>query len=331
MNKTLLSLLLISTFASAEEVRVTGYGATYNSALENAKTQALEKGASTFIIGENRARNGHVTEEIDQYNGGVIKTYKIVSRNSTLVGYEVEIIADVVPKNNSMKRSSGSSLGIDFEDYDKRERVVRHLDNVTTAIRADVMPPSHKIGRYETTVYTNVVLSWQPKWISDMKSFASVVNQKGNTNNNIRDRVTGSAISYSMTAFGPIGALASLGVYNATKPNEQPINQNMMVCFSGNECSSIDVDMTLPRNPKLVLVADVAGQEVVLYEQFLDMKMYRYVPAGETVSNSIFKSYNVRYNQPALLIDERQQKVPVSFTVANDVIRNVSNVNVFLR
>jgi hypothetical protein len=134
-----------------------------------------------------------------------------------------------------------------------------------------------------------------------------------------------------MTAFGSIGALASLGVYNATKPNEQPINQNMMVCFSGNECSSIDVDMTLPRNPKLVLVADVGGEEVVLYEQFLDMKMYRYVPAGETVSNSIFKSYNVRYNQPALLIDERQQTVPVSFTVANDVIRNVSNVNVFLR
>lgn len=331
MKKTLLSLLIVSSIASAEEVRVTGYGATYNSALENAKTQALEKGASTFIIGENRARNGHVTEEIDQYNGGVIKTYKIVSRNSTLVGYEVEIIADVVPKNNSMKRSSGSSLGIDFEDYDKRERVVRHLDNVTTAIRADVMPTSHKIARYETTVYTNVVLSWQPKWISDMKSFASVVNQKGNTNNNIRDRVTGSAISYSMTAFGPIGALASLGVYNATKPNEQSINQNMMVCFSGNECSSIDVDMTLPRNPKLVLVADVAGQEVILYEQFLDMKMYRYVPAGESVSNSIFKSYNVRYNQPALLIDERQQTVPVSFIVANDVIRNVSNVNVFLR
>lgn len=331
MNKTLLSLLIVSSIASAEEVRVIGYGATYNSALENAKTQALEKGASTFIIGENRARNGRVTEEIDQYNGGVIKTYKIVSRNSTPVGYEVEIIADVVPKNNSMKKSSGTSLDIDFEDYDKRERVVRHLDNVTTAIRADVMPTSHKIGRYETTVYTNVILSWQPKWISDMKSFASVVNQKGNTNNNIRDRVTGSAISYSMTAFGPIGALASLGVYNATKPNEQPINQNMMVCFSGNECSSIDVDMTLPRNPKLVLVADVGGEEVILYEHFLDMKMYRYVPAGETVSNSIFKSYNVRYNQPALLIDERQQTVPVAFTVANDVIRNVSNVNVFLR
>jgi hypothetical protein len=331
MKKTLLSLLIMSSIASAEEVRVTGYGATYNSALENAKTQALEKGASTFIIGENRARNGHVTEEIDQYNGGVIKTYTIVSRNSTHIGYEVEIIADVVPKNNSMKRNSGTSLDIDFEDYDKRERVVRHLDNVSTAIRADVMPTSHKIGRYETTVNTNVVLSWQPKWISDMKSFASVVNQKGNTSNNIRDRVTGSAISYSMTAFGTLGALTSLGVYNATKPNEQPTNQNMMVCFSGNECSSIDVDMTFPRNPKLVLVANIGGQEVVLYEQFLDMKMYRYVPAGETVNNSIFKSYNVRYNQPALLIDERQQTVPVSFNLSNDVIRNVSSVNVFLR
>lgn len=331
MKKTLLSLLIISSVASAEEVRVIGYGATYNSALENAKSQALEKGASTFIIGENRVRNGRVTEEIDQYNGGVIKTYKIVSRNSTPVGYEVEIIADVVPKNNSMKRNSGSSLGIDFDEYNKRERIVKHLDNVTTAIRADVMSTTHKIGRYETTIYTNVVLSWQPKWISDMKSFVSVVNVKGNTNSNIRDRVTGGAISYSMTAFGPLGALASLGVYSATKPDEQPINQNMMVCFSGNECSSIDVDMTLPRNPKLVLVADVGGEEVVLYEQFLDMKMYRYVPAGETVSNSIFRSYNVRYNQPALLIDEKQQTVPVAFTVANDLIRNVSNVNVFLR
>lgn len=331
MKKTLLSLLIISSIASAEEVRVTGYGATYNSALENAKTLALEKGASTFLIGENRVRNGRATEEIDQYNGGVIKTYKIVSRNSTPVGYEVEIIADVVPKNNSMKRSNTTSLDIDFEDYDKRERVVRRLDDISTAIRADSMQPFHKIGRYETTISTNIVLSWQPKWISDMKAFASVVNQKGNTNNNIRETITGGAISYSMTAFGPIGALASLGVYNATKQPEQPRNQNMMVCFSGNECSSINVDMTFPINPKLTLVADVNGEQVVLYEQFLDMKMYRYIAAGETINNSIFRNYNVRYNQPALLIDEKQQVVPVTFTVPNDVIRNVSSVNVFLR
>jgi hypothetical protein len=331
MKKTLLALLLASSFAYAEQVTVTGYGATYNAALENAKVLALEKGASTFIIAENRARDGRVVEEIDQYNGGVIKTYTIVSRNSTHIGHEVEITADVVPKNNSMKRSSGNSLDIDFEDYDKRERVVQHLDNVTNAIRADVMPTSHKIGRYETTVYTNIVLSWQPKWISDMKSYASVVNKKGNTSNNIRDKVTGSSMSYAMTRFGTLGALASLGVYNITKPNEQPINQNMMVCFGGNECSSIDVDMTLPRNPKLVLVANISGQEVVLYEQYLDMKMYRYVPAGATVNNSIFRSYNVRYDQPALLIDEQKQTVPVEFNVPNDVIRHISTVNVFLR
>ena len=331
MNKTLLSLLLISTFASAEEVRVTGYGATYASALENAKTQALEKGASTFIIGENHAKNGSVTEEIDQYNGGVIKTYKIVSKNSTPVGYEVEIIADVVPKNNSMKKNRGTSLNIDFDEHDKREKIVRHLNNVTSAIRADTSSVSTKVGAYETTVNANITLSWQPKWISDMKSFASVVNQKGDTNNNIRDMVTGGAISYSMTNFGAIGALASLGVYSATKPPERAINNNMMVCFSGNECSSINVDMNLPRNPKLVLVADVGGQEVVLHENYLDMKLYRYVAAGESVNNSIFKSYNVRYNQPALLIDEKQQTIPIAFNVSNAVIRNVSNINVFLR
>jgi hypothetical protein len=75
-------------------------------------------------------------------------------------------------------------------------------------------------------------------------------------------------------------------------------------------------------------VANIGGQEVVLYEQYLDMKMYRYVESGESINNSIFKSYAV---QPALLIDERKQTVPVEFNVPNDVIRNISTVNVFLR
>jgi hypothetical protein len=97
MKKTLLELLLASSFEYAEQVTVTGYGANYNAALENAKVLALEKGASTFIIGENRAREGKVTEEIDQYNGGVIKSYRIVSQRNDGFSHEVEIAADVVP------------------------------------------------------------------------------------------------------------------------------------------------------------------------------------------------------------------------------------------
>ena len=62
MKKTALALLFAATFANAAEVKVTGYGSNYDSALENAKVAALEQGASTFIMSERNAKANRVNE-----------------------------------------------------------------------------------------------------------------------------------------------------------------------------------------------------------------------------------------------------------------------------
>jgi hypothetical protein len=330
--------MLVVSVASAEEVQVTGYGLNYNSALENAKVMALEKGASTFIIGESTARNGKMTEEIDQYNGGVIKKYDVVSQRTTNMGYEVTIVADVVPKNNAVRKTK-TPFNVDFEEYEKREKIVNRLDNVGKAIHAQVTKTGTKIGRYETTVYGQVVLTWQPKWITDMKSLTSVINERGTTTNNVYDNVAGSGINSLMSRFGFLGAMGGMAVDSAIRPTPQQNSDHMMVCFgeyygNGVDCHKLSVDMTFPRSPKLVLVAKVEGRgHVVLYEQYLDMKMYKYVSSGDTMSTSnLFKSYKTSFHNPALLVYEQQtQVIDLTFNIENSIIKSVTEIGVYLK
>jgi hypothetical protein len=328
MKKTLLALLLASSFAYAEQVTVTGYGANYNAALENAKVLALEKGASTFIIGENRAREGRVTEEIDQYNGGVIKSYRIVSQRNDGFSHEVEIDADVVPKDNRIVRNT-TEFSADFKEFGERERVVNRLDNVANAISAVVVNPRFNVGRYSTVATGRVVLSFQPKWLSDVREFAMVVNQKGMTSNDIYRNVHSGVVGSVMRS----SPIAAVGIYSIGQPSEPPMSNDMMVCFDGSDCQSIGVTFeNMPRNPKLVLVSVVNGNEYVLYQQELDMKMYEYMQAGEGKYLSSIAKYKTNFNQPTLILyPKRQHVVDISFDIDNNLARQMDNIKVYLR
>jgi len=328
MKKTLLALLLASSFAYAEEVTVTGYGANYGAALENAKTLALEKGASTFIIGENRARNGRVTEEIDQYNGGVIKSYRVISKHDDALSYEVEIVADVVPKDNRVIRNT-TEFSANFQEFGEREKVVNRLDNVGSAISATVVNPRFNVGRYSTAASGRVVLMFQPKWISDLKDFTQVVNQRGMTSNNTRESITGGAVTTLLRS----SPAAAVGVHVLGQQAEQPMSNDMMVCFDGSECYTIGVNFeNMPRNPKLVLAGVVDGQEYIVYQQELDLKMYEFLQAGEGKYNSNFTKYKTNYNQPTLIVyPKRQHVVDVSFEIDNNLARQLETLKVYLR
>lgn len=333
MKKTLLALLFACSSALAEEVTVTGYGTNYHAALDNAKVSALEKGASTFIIAESNARNGRVDEKIDQYNGGVIKTYRIVEHRSTPIGYEVTIVADVVPKNNTVKRTT-TPLDLQFDEYEKRERVVRRLDDVGKAIHANIANPQTKIGRDETTISTNIELSWQSKWLSDMKLFTSTINEKGKTTSNTREGIAG-GVATALIGVSPI--LGAIG-WEALKPDPIQLQDNMMVCFgmyirSSVDCFNLDVDMTMPRNPKIVIIGKIRGQDVFLHEQYLeDTRMYQFVSAGDSRNNRYFPKFKTTYNQPALVIYENEKhSIPVKFAVSNDLVKQLESVQVYLR
>jgi hypothetical protein len=333
VKKTLLALALASSFAFADEVTVTGYGSNYNAALENAKVVALEKGASTFIIAESNARNGKVEEKIDQYSGGVIKSYKITNHYATPLGYEVVIVADVVPKNNTRKRTS-TPLNIDFEEHDKRARIVNRLDNIGTAVYANIATPNTKIGSYETTVATSIELTWQPKWLSDVKQFTSTINEQGKTTSNTHESLAGAATT-ALIGVNPL--LGAIG-WEAMKPAPMKNQDNMMVCFgayikSSVDCFNLDVDMRMPRNPKIVVVGKVQGNDIIIHEQYLeDSRMFQWVNAGDAKYNRFFPKYKTTYNQPALVIYENERHIiPVKFNISNDLARQLESTQVYLK
>jgi hypothetical protein len=334
MKKTILALLFAATFANAAEIKVTGYGANFEAALENAKTEALEQGSSTFIMSERNARNNTVDESIDQYTSGVIKTYKVVSQTATAMGHEVTIVADVVPKKKYLKKSE-TPFSIDFKEHDDRKRVVRKLDDVSKAIHANIGKPVTKIGSYETTVTVDVELSWQQKWLSDMKQFTSTIDESVPQTSNVRNKVAGGlANALIINGFPLVGVVANEVI------REEPVKlqDNMMVCYgiyikSSVDCFNLDVDMTMPRNPKLVMVGKIDGQEIVLHEHFIeDSRLYKFAAAGDSRYNRFFPDYKTTFNQPALVIFEKErERVPVKFVVSNDVIRNIESVQVYLR
>jgi hypothetical protein len=328
MKKTLLALLLATSFAFAEEVTVTGYGNDYNAALENAKVLALEKGASTYIIGEKRATQGRVTESIEQYNGGVIKSFKVISHRNDPLGYEVEIVADVTPKDNRVIRNN-TDFSADFKEFSERERVVNKLDNVGSAISATVVNPKYNVGRYSTVASGRVVLTFQPKWVSDMREFTKVVNQKGLTSNNVHKTLHGQGVA----ALLQVSPIAAVGAFVLGQPSEAPMSNDMMVCFDGSDCYSVGVNFeNMPRVPKLVLASVVNGNEYILYEQELDMKMYELIHAGEGRYHSTFSAYKTNYNQPTLIVyPNRQHVVDVSFVIDNTLAKQMDNIKVFLR
>jgi len=328
MKKTLLALLLATSFAFAEEVTVTGYGNDYNAALENAKVLALEKGASTYIIGEKRATEGRVTESIEQYNGGAIKSFNVISRRNTPLGWEVDIVADVVPKDNRVIRNN-TDFSADFKEFSERERVVNKLDNVGSAISATVVNPTYSVGRYSTVATGRVVLSFQPKWVSDMREFTKVVNQKGSTSNNAYKTLHGQGVA----ALLQVSPVAAVGAFVLGQPSEPPMSNDMMICFDGSDCYNVGVNFdNMPRVPKLVLASVIKGNEYILYEQELDMKMYEFIQAGEGRYHSIFTQYKTNYNQPTLIVHpNRQHVVDVSFAIDNTLARQMDNIKVYLR
>ena len=122
--------MFASSMALAEEVTVTGYGSTFDNALANAKMQALEKVTGTFIISESEYKNKQYKETIDQYNGGIINKYDIVSSSKKSTGYEVTIVADVDrKKDNRMKVNKPVALDVQQQDYKEKEKVFDRLDN----------------------------------------------------------------------------------------------------------------------------------------------------------------------------------------------------------
>lgn len=325
MKRLALVLALLASSAFAEQVVVTGYGKTCDSALMSAKVQAVEKVTGTFILGESSTDGDSYREDIAQYNGGILNSYEVLDTRIKN-GCYVKIRADIdEKKNNTLVVQRPSNLNTDYNEYDLRERVVRNLDNVSKAVYATItnVQVTHKSGY--VVVNADVTLGLQQKWISDLKSLTKVIGEEGYTSNNAYSNVHGGLVA-SLINSNP---LAAVTIAMAGNPPAPKTREAMMVCFDASDCRNLGVDFVkIPREPKLT----IKGNGSIIHEQYIDIELYKFLSAGQTKSHPFFKSFSRKYNQPTLMLNsDRTQQVRIQFTVEDRIAKEISELEIYLK
>lgn len=335
MKYLLIVLLFVASVASAKEVTVTGYGSTYDSALANAKMQALESVTGTFIISEKEYKNEKYNDSAKQYNGGVIKSFRVLEYRQVNSGVEVTIVADVVEKkDNRLVGKNEQEFNIEFGEHEQRRDVVDKLDDVSRMIGFSVSRPSYEVDRQSSVITLNIEMQLQPKWVSDLQAFTSVIDEKGKTRSNTYASVHAGFVN-ALLSFNPLTA-AVIGT--ATAPSQPEYSEQNMICFASSrgsfmDCKNLGVTfVNIPKYPKLVVEVVANGVTYRAYETEVEMKLYEYVYPGDQRSHKFFKNYRETFHQPAWMIyTEQKQTQRVQFRLDNQLAKNVEKVRVYLR
>ena len=154
-------------------VKASGTGNTCEQALTAAKRNALEAVNGTWVHSVERSKNGNYEEDIVQYSGGVVKSYKYLRDDCTFVIIEAEVMkrsnrvqleaADI--KKNQIVHLQGIK-----ESRDRKAQAVSKLDNRRQAIffKTEKMSMEMTTDDY-VDVSINGECNFQDKWKSDYK------------------------------------------------------------------------------------------------------------------------------------------------------------------
>lgn len=339
MKKTLLVLLLISSSVFAKEVVVDAYGDTYESALKNAKIAAIEQVTGTWINSEHKLKNNNYSEDIVQYNGGVIKSYKVLSYN----GSTIKIKADVdVVKDNTVDNIQSSSI-----DAKKREmlehrrenyrKIKESVDSLNDSSKALSFKPSNVeyLNRGEVTrVVVRGNVTWIPKWKSDLKSLVGEAGNPGSVENDIKQRVAGSFV-HNLLMINPLAAgIASIPAVKVASSDRQN-DSTPMICFSNRDnCHLIQTSVTRFQH-KNSFRLDVIGRDfdTAIFKRTIDFdrqNLWQYIYAGTTESGN----FNVRYtykNDALMINEDAVMPVQFYFDVKTSQLVEVDNLNYIIK
>jgi hypothetical protein len=151
-------------------VQASGTGNTCDAALLNAKRHALEKVNGSWIRSVERSKDGSYEEDIVQYSGGVIKSYKYLRNDCTFVIIEAEVQkrsnrvqmeqADVT-KNNIIHVQ-----GIK-ESIDRKQQAVSKLDSRSSAIYFKPNVTEFAVIGNDVAIKINGTFAFNDKWRAD--------------------------------------------------------------------------------------------------------------------------------------------------------------------
>jgi hypothetical protein len=221
-----LLLLLVAGLCNAEEVVSTGYGDNFDSALRSAKIAAIEKVTGTWINSEHSVRNGKLTEDIVQYNGGVIKKYEVLSysNNEVKIKADVDVIKDnrVGTKTANIPDEMRANLAERQANAEKIYKAIKSLDNKNKALRLDVKNIEYINKGSMTQVFVVGNIVWIPKWQSDVRSLAETIDRKDARELKLLEKVAG---AIKPAALGFTAILSNLA-------EQQNRTDDYTVCFS---------------------------------------------------------------------------------------------------
>lgn len=169
-------LLLFAFSANAETVQATGYGNDKKTALEDAKTKAVEMVAGSWVDSSKKSVNGSLNQEIRQFTSGIVESYKIVNETNESVTIEANVVAR---KDNSINSSTlqvnPDQLADSFKNMENEEEAGIELDTLTRAIEVKVTsikPLEKEKNLYYVKVFADY--SYSKKWLNDYKEFSKL-------------------------------------------------------------------------------------------------------------------------------------------------------------
>lgn len=173
-------LLLLAAFvalnaqAEVKTVQASGTGTTCNQALDAAKRSALEKVNGSFIHSFEKVKDNSYTGTINEYSGGVIKSYKYLRDDCTFVIIEaqVDVRSNVVQFNGTdLDRDQILHIKGIKEERDRKQSAVRLLDNRREAVyfKTDKITMNVADGSEWVDVAINGEFAFKDKWKADWK------------------------------------------------------------------------------------------------------------------------------------------------------------------
>jgi hypothetical protein len=316
----LLSLVVVNLMA--EEVTATGHGHSVDEALQNAKTAAVEQVAGTFIVGTATVEGARYRSRIDQYNGGLIRTHRVVSVTEQEGLIVVRIKADVdTDKVNSVIVSTGmeitealsAQLAKSRDDHEKTLRIVEALDNPAQAFAVQVKKVTYTNHGEMTDVLIEAQIGYSPKWYDDVRVMAKTIGREVNLGSAWAD------VFWGLGALSAVANPALPGIIHAVarrleggSPKESP---EYMACFGTDNGRDIDecyeIRHPMPKttgSSKLRVGGQVtiAGREFALTEIVIDCGRQLFMDVASGQKAYFVKSSKMRqFTNPGVLFFQR--------------------------
>lgn len=152
-------------------VQASGTGNTCDEALLNAKRFALEKVNGSWVTSTQRSKDGSYNEDIVQYSGGVIKSYKYLRDDCTFVIIEAEVQKRsnrVQMEQADVAKSQLVHLKGIKEEQDRKSLAIQKLNNRKSAVYFSPEKSEMKMiddNNVAITLYGRV--AYNDKWRAD--------------------------------------------------------------------------------------------------------------------------------------------------------------------